>query len=67
MAVTDPAPGAMAPAGAPAKKVSSEGGVSGATPSTDAAGGVDATGVAPIPEDSASGLSEPDASKVSEN
>jgi small subunit ribosomal protein S2 len=67
MAVTDPAPGAMAPAGAPAKKVSSEGGVSGATPSTDAAGGVDPTGVAPIPKDSASGLSEPDASKVSES
>ena len=67
MAVTDPAPVAPAPSGAPAEKVSSEEGVAGATPSTDAAGGVDATGVAPIPEDSASGLSEPDASKVSEN
>ncbi len=67
MAVTDPVPGASAPAGAPAEKVSSEEGVAGATPSTDAAGGVDATGVVPIPEDSASGLSEPDASKVSES
>ena len=67
MAVTDPAPGASAPAGAPAEKVSSEESVAGATPSTDAAGGVDATGVVPIPEDSGSGLSEPDASKVSES
>ena len=67
MAVTDPVPGASAPAGAPAEKVSSEEGVAGATPSTDAAGGVDATGVVPIPEDSGSGLSEPDASKVSES
>ena len=67
MAVTDPAPVAPAPSGAPAEKVSSEEGVAGATPSTDAAGGVDATGVVPIPEDSGSGLSEPDASKVSEN
>ena len=67
MAVTDSVPAASAPAGAPAEKVSSEGGVAGATPSTDVAGGVDATGVAPIPEDSASGLSEPDASKVSES
>jgi small subunit ribosomal protein S2 len=67
MAVTDPAPVAPAPSGAPAEKVSSEEGVAGATPSTDAAGGVDATGVVPIPEDSESGLSEPDASKVSES
>jgi small subunit ribosomal protein S2 len=67
MAVTDPAPVAPAPSGAPAEKVSSEEGVAGATPSTDAAGGVDATGVVPIPEDSGSGLSEPDASKVSES
>ena len=67
MAVTDPVPGASAPTGAPAEKVSSEEGVAGATPSTDAAGGVDATGVVPIPEDSGSGLSEPDASKVSES
>ena len=67
MAVTDPALGAPAPAGAPAEKVSSEEGVAGATPSTDAAGGVDATGVVPIPEDSESGLSESDASKVSES
>ena len=67
MAVTDPVPGASAPAGAPAEKVSSEESVAGATPSTDAAGGVDATGVVPIPEDSGSGLSEPDASKVSES
>ena len=67
MAVTDPVPGASAPVGAPAEKVSSEEGVAGATPSTDAAGGVDATGVVPIPEDSGSGLSEPDASKVSES
>ena len=66
MAVTDPAPVAPAPSGAPAEKVSSEEGVAGATPSTDGVGGVDATGVAPIPEDSGSGLSEPDASKVSE-
>jgi small subunit ribosomal protein S2 len=63
MAVTDPAP--VAPA--PAEKVSSEEGVAGATPSTDAAGGVDATGVVPLPKDSESGLSEPDASKVSES
>ena len=67
MAVTDPVPGASAPTGAPAEKVSSEESVAGATPSTDAAGGVDATGVVPIPEDSGSGLSEPDASKVSES
>ena len=67
MAVTDPAPVAPAPSGAPAEKVSSEEGVAGATPSTDAAGGVDATGVVPIPEDCGSGLSEPDASKVSES
>ena len=67
MAVTDPAPVAPAPSGAPAEKVSSEESVAGATPSTDAAGGVDATGVVPIPEDSGSGLSEPDASKVSES
>ena len=67
MAVTDPVPGASAPTGAPAEKVSSEEGVAGATPSTDAAGGVDATGVVPLPEDSGSGLSEPDASKVSES
>jgi small subunit ribosomal protein S2 len=67
MAVTDSVPGASASAEAPVEKVRSEGGVAGATPSTDAAGGVDATGVAPIPEDSASGLSEPDASKVSES
>ena len=67
MAVTDPAPVAPAPSGAPAEKVSSEEGVAGATPSTDAAGGVDATGVVPLPEDSGSGLSEPDASKVSES
>ena len=67
MAVTDPAPVAPAPSGAPAEKVSSEEGVAGATPSTDAAGGVDATGVVPLPEDSESGLSEPDASKVSES
>jgi small subunit ribosomal protein S2 len=67
MAVTDPAPVAPAPSGAPAEKVSSEEGVAGATPSTDAAGGVDATGVVPIPEDSGSGLSEPDTSKVSES
>ena len=63
MAVTDPVPGASAPA----EKVSSEESAAGATPSTDAAGGVDATGVVPIPEDSGSGLSEPDASKVSES
>ena len=67
MAVTDPVPVAPAPSGAPAEKVSSEEGVAGATPSTDAAGGVDATGVVPLPEDSGSGLSEPDASKVSES
>ena len=67
MAVTDPVPGASAPTGAPAEKVSSEESVAGATPSTDAAGGVDATGVVPLPEDSGSGLSEPDASKVSES
>jgi small subunit ribosomal protein S2 len=67
MAVTDPVPGASAPAGAPAEKVSSEESVAGATPSTDAAGGVDATGVVPIPEDSGSGLSESNASKVSES
>ena len=67
MAVTDPAPVAPAPTGAPAEKVSSEEGVAGATPSTDAAGGVDATGVVPIPEDSGSGLREPDAPKVSES
>ena len=63
MAVTDPVPGASAPA----EKVSSEESAAGATPSTDAAGGVDATGVVPLPEDSESGLSEPDASKVSES
>jgi len=67
MAVTDPALGAPAPAGAPAEKVNSEEGVAEATSSTDTAGGVDATGVVPIPEDSESGLSESDASKVSES
>ena len=67
MAVTDPALGAPAPSGAPAGKVNSEEGVAEATSSTDTAGGVDATGVVPIPEDSESGLSESDASKVSES
>ena len=67
MTAADPVPSVSAPAGAPAEKVSSEEDVAGAISTTDAAGEVDVTGVAPIPEDSGSGLTEPDTSKVSES